>query len=282
MKKVNRREFIKKLGIGALATGGLLTSGTLIASPTKMELPDPYPELPGRKPAIPPYNDQSLFFNEHQYALVTTLAAIIIPSDEDPGATEAVVVDEIDRLTADSTEKQAIYKKGLKWLDEISRKENGNDFLALELKEQISLLRRIDEAETIRNRPVTGFMERVDRKAHELWDDLFGIGESSNFFRNIRKDVLVSYFSNPISWKVVGYFGPPQPVGYLDFSEPPSPKNYTGFIRQISNQSCLICHDEGLKHSKSEEHVKDELIDRTCTTCHPPHFPQKSEVMLNE
>ncbi len=273
MKNINRREFIKKVGIGALATGGLITACNIITSPTKMVLPDPYPELPEWKPAIPPYNEQALFLNEHQYALVATLAAIIIPSDEDPGANEAVVVDDLDRLIADSKEKQAIYKKGLKWLDKISREQYGNGFLALELNEQISLLRRIDEAETMRNRSVTGFMDRVDRKADEIWDDFFGIGENSYFFRIIHKDVLVAYFSNPISWNVVGYYGPPQPVGYLDFSEPPSPTKYTGSIRQVSNQSCLICHDDGLKHDRGDLHDRSKLIDNTCNTCHPPHSP---------
>lgn len=267
MKKVNRREFIKKLGIGALATGGLLTAGTIISSPAKMELPDPYPELPGQKPAIPPYNKQALFLNEHQYTLVATLAAIIIPSDENPGATEAFVVDDLDRLVADSKKKQVQYKQGLKWLDEISRENYGNDFLALEIKDQIRLLRQIDEAETMRHRPVSRFMERVDRKADEIWDDLFGFGESSYFFKIIRNDVLVAFFSNPISWKAVGYFGPPQPVGYLDFSEPPSPKNYTGTIRQVRTESCLICHTE------SKEHARVKLIDHTCETCHTPHSP---------
>ncbi len=273
MKNVNRREFIKKLGIGAVATGGLLTSGTIIASPSRMELPDPYPELPDGKPAIPPYNEQALFLNEHQYALVATLAAIIVPEDEHPGANEAVIVDDIDRFVADSKEKQEIYTEGLKWMDEISREEYGKDFLALDLKEQIGLLSRIDEAETMRNRPVTGFMERVDRKADEIWDDLFGIGESSNFFRVIHKDVLVAYFSHPISWNVIGYYGPPQPVGYLDFSEPPSPKKYTGAIRKVSNKTCLICHGEGTKNDRGELHEKGKLIDNTCKTCHPPHSP---------
>ena len=223
--------------------------------------------------AISCKNEKALFLNEHQYALVATVAAIIVPADEHPGANEAVIVDDLDRLIADSKEKQAIYKKGLKWLDKISREQYGNGFLKLELDKQISLLRRIDEAATMRNRPVTGFLERVDRKADEIWDDLFGIGANSDFFRIIHKDVLVAYFSHPISWNVVGYYGPPQPVGYPDFSEPPSPKKYTGSIRKVSNQSCLVCHDDGLKHERDDLHDRGHLIDNTCNTCHPPHSP---------
>ena len=267
LRNVHRREFIKKLGIGALATGGLLTVGGVIVSPPDTKLPDPYPELPDCKPAIPAYNDQALFFDEHQYGLVATLAAIIIPSDDDPGATEANVVDYIDRSVADSEKKQGIYTKGLKWMDDLSQEEYGTDFLTLDLKEQINLLRRLDESATMRRRPVSGFMGRVDRKIDSIWDNLFGIGKNSFFFKIIHKDVLFAFYSSPVSWKAIGYFGPPQPVGYLDFSQPPSSANYTGSVRQVRNESCLICHNEGKKHPRGK------LIDHTCNTCHRPHSP---------
>ena len=266
-RNINRREFIKKLGIGALATGGLLTVGGVIVSPPDMKLPDPYPELPDWKPAIPAYNDKALFFDEHQYALVATLAAIIIPSDDDPGATEAGVVDYIDRSVADSDKRQGIYRKGLKWLEDLSQEEYGTDFLTVDLMKQIELLRRIDETATVRSRPVSSFMERLDRKIDNVWDSQFGIGYHSVFFKTLHRDVILAFYSDPISWQAVGYYGPPQPVGYLDFSQPPSSANYTGSVRQIRNESCLICHDEGKKHPRGK------LIDHTCNTCHRPHSP---------
>jgi hypothetical protein len=267
LKPVNRRKFIKTLSIGALATGGLLTLGRVIASPPDMKLPDPYPELPDWRPDIPAFNDQALFFDEHQYALVATLAAIIIPSDGDPGATEAGVVDYIDKSVADSKKRQGIYRKGLKWLDDLSQEEYGIDFLTLDLKEQINLLHRIDENATARSRPASSFMERVDRKIDNIWDAQFGIGNNSFFFRTIRYDVILAFYSSPISWQAIGYYGPPQPVGYLDFSQPPSTANYTGSVRPVRNESCLICHNEGKKHPRGK------LINHTCNTCHRPHSP---------
>ena len=267
LRNVNRRDFIKKLSIGAIATGGLLAAGPIIASAPDMKLPDPYPELPDWKPSIPSYNNQALFFDEHQYKLVATLAAIMIPSDDDPGATEAGVVDYIDRSLADSEKRQAIYTKGLRWIDDLSQEEYGTDFLTLDIEEQINLLRRIDESATMRRRPVSSFMERVDRKLDKIWDDQFGIGKNSVFFRIIHRDVIFGFYSSPISWQAIGYFGPPQPVGYLDFSKPPSSANYTGSVRPVRNESCLICHDQGKKHPRGK------LIDHTCTTCHRPHSP---------
>ena len=152
-------------------------------------------------------------------------------------------------------------------MDDLSQEEHGTDFLTLDLKEQINLLRRIDESATMRRRPVSGFMERVDRKLDKIWDDQFGIGKHSVFFRTIHRDVIIAFYSNPISWQAIGYYGPPQPVGYLDFSQPPSSANYTGSVRQVRNETCLICHNEGKKHPRGK------LIDHTCNTCHRPHSP---------
>lgn len=265
---INRRRFIKKSAIGILIAGGALTAGKIIVSPPDMGLPDPYPKLPDLKPVIPEYNDKALFFNKRQYALVATLAAIIIPTDDDPGATEAGVVDYIDAVVARSKEKQAFYAKGLKWIDAFSQSRYGasEGFLSLTLKKKIGLLRLMDETHHMRNRPVSGFLQRLNRKIDKLWDDVFGAGENANFFEVIRKDVLNGYFSNPASWTMVGYFGPPQPVGYLTFSDPPSPTDYTGSIRHVDNTTCLICHKEG-------KHPRDGLISHACTSCHRPHSP---------
>jgi len=266
--KINRRQFIKKSAIASLAVGGTFVAGKIIVSPPDMELPDPYPELPDQKPVIPPYNNKGLYLNKHQYALVATLAAIIIPTDDDPGATEAGVVDYIDRLVAGSEKKQTIYAKGLKWIDEFSRKKygSGKDFFSLTLKNQIDLLRLIDEALAMRSRKVSSFLQLLNRKVDKIYDDLFGVGKNSTFFKVIRRDTIDGYFSNPVSWKMVGYYGPPQPIGYLDFSDPPSSTNYTGSIRPISNISCRICHKDG-------KHPRGGLIKHTCKTCHRPHSP---------
>jgi len=72
-----------------------------------MGLSDPYPLSPQQQPAMPRRSSEPQFFNDHQYALVAVLAALIIPTDEDPGATEAGVVNCIDRIAPESEQKQA-------------------------------------------------------------------------------------------------------------------------------------------------------------------------------
>jgi gluconate 2-dehydrogenase gamma chain len=264
-KKFTRREFIKISTVGLVATGAVVATGRIIAIPPDMGLPNPYPVVPDQKPALPSPGDRSRFFNEHQYALVATLAALIVPTDEDPGATEAGVVDYIDRLVAQSEEKQATYVKGLDWLDDLSQKEYDKDFLSLGLREQIDLLRSLDETRTMRTRSVSGFLGRVDRKIDKIWDDLFGVGHDSGFFKEIRRDVFYGYYSNPISWKAVGYYGPPQPVGYPDYTEPPSRANYTDTGPIIDDETCQSCH--------FDQTVKESHTNLTeCTTCHVPHI----------
>jgi len=267
-KNFSRRQFIKKSAIGVLGASAMLATAKIITSPPDMALPDPYPELPDQKPTIPQYNNEALFFNEHQYALVATLAALIVPTDDDAGATEAGVVDYIDRFVARSPDRQKGYTRGLTWLDRLSKEKYGKDknFLNLETAEQIELLRRIDETAAMRGRPVSSFIERVDRKIDKIWNNLVGIGENSRFFTLVRHDVIAAYYSSPVSWLSVGYYGPPQPVGYLDFSEPPSSANYRGSVRQVLNESCQICHTE-------VKHPTGGLINHTCKTCHRPHSP---------
>ena len=264
-KKFTRRQFMKVSAIGLAATGAVAAVGRIIAIPPDMHLPDPFPVLPdelsvGSKPATGP-----IFFDEHQYALVATIASIIVPTDEDPGATEAGVADYIDRLVARVKEMQGRYAQGLRWIDDFSRRRYGSDFLGLKVQEQIGLLHSIDKAEAMRSRPARNVIERVDRKIDTLWDDFSGAGEGIGFLRTVRRDVFYGYYSNPISWKVVGYYGPPQPVGYVDFAEPPSPADYTGAIRAVDDDTCRKCHftqNEKPSHRKLNE----------CTKCHPSHF----------
>jgi hypothetical protein len=268
-KKLTRREFIKISAIGLATTGAAAATARIIAIPPDTGLPDPYPGVPPQKPIIPSPGSSTRFFSEHQYALVATLAALIVPTDEDPGATEAGVVDYIDELVAQSEREQPTYVDGLAWLDEFSQEKQDKDFLSLDVREQIDLLRSAYEADAMRNRSISGFLERVDRKIEKIWDDVFGVGNvPRRFLRQIRRDVFFGYYSNPIGWKVVGYYGPPQPVGYPDYAEPPSAANFTGTVRPIEDETCRSCH--------FDQTVKEDHVDSTeCTACHTPHIPSE-------
>jgi hypothetical protein len=115
-----------------------------------MKLPNPYPELPKQASRIPKRSSDTLFFNEHQYTLVAALAALIIPTDEDPGATEANVVGYIDNMVSRSKKLQTQYAQGLKCIDRVCDRKYGKDFLNLDIDGQIGLMRFIDNALAMR------------------------------------------------------------------------------------------------------------------------------------
>lgn len=266
--KINRRLFIKKAAFGIFGAGAVLFTSKIIVSPPDMGLPDPYPQMPEKKSVIPPFHKKKLFLDEHQCALIATLAAIIIPTGDEFGNLEIGVVDYIDKLMAEQKNKRTIYTQGLKWIDQFSQDKYGSGkvFLNLGLKQQIDLLRLIDESHVMRHRSVSNILHRIHRKINVIWDDMFGAGKHSKFFSVIRRDVLAGYFSNPLSWKDIGYYGPPQPNGYPNFSNPPDSVNYSDPVRFVDNISCRVCHNEG-------KHPRGGLIDQTCTTCHRPHSP---------
>lgn len=239
--------------------------GKIISGSADPDLPGPYPVMPDKKPVILPPAKPPLFFNDHQYGLVAALAALIVPTDKDPGATEAGVADYIDRLAAGSEKKQKQYNVGLDWIDNASKIQYDKDFLNLTVREQIELLIAIDKEEAKLYRPVSGLIDRINRKTDEIWSELFGFGSSAMFFKEIRKDVFYGYYSNPIGWKVAGFYGPPQPVGYPDYSKPPSPDNYINTIRPINNKICQNCHFDQLEKKGHKAH-------NTCLDCHEPHF----------
>jgi hypothetical protein len=248
--------------------GAAAVSMAGVAMPHEVELPDPYPGLLPRETAIPAFNPQARFFDEHQYALTATIAALIVPADDSPGATEAGVVDAIDRMLAAAPEMQDTYKKGLRWIDTLSQERYGadSDFLKLKSSEQIDLLRIIDRSNLIHRRQGSTFWEKVDIKLGIIWDELFGLGRAARFFRQIHRDTITAFYSSEVSWKAIGFYGPPQPEGYPDFMDPPSVDHYSGAERAIRPATCKTCHQD-------VKHPVGELIDHSCNRCHRPHEP---------
>ena len=89
---------------------------------------------------IQPAVYQPVFFTAAEYALLERLTAIIIPSDETPGADQAGVAEFIDVMTARDPDLQQAFRTGFRWLNAHSRKLAGQLFLALTSEEQVLLL----------------------------------------------------------------------------------------------------------------------------------------------
>ncbi len=257
---INRRQFIVKSIVGACGLGAVY--GTFKFG---LSSQDSYAESLQNanygKVENPLNNNNALFFNQHQYAVVATIAGLIIPSDDEPGANEAHVVDYIDNITYRHEKKEQLYTKGLDWLDKYCQAKYGIGFLDLNQIEQIEIVNY-----ALGDRPSKSFLQRVQRKIHKIYDGINSIGFNRRFFQEIHEDVIDGFYSNPISWQAIGYFGPPNPVGYPDFTEKPSAAQYQDSIRLVDDASCITCHERG-------EHPRGGLIDHSCTVCHRPHHP---------
>lgn len=96
--------------------------------------------LGGGLAQIKPAAYQLLFFTMAEYALVERLAAIIIPTDNTPGANEAGVAEFIDLMTSRDPELQDSFRSGLRWLNSHSKRLHGKPFLALSPQQQTTLL----------------------------------------------------------------------------------------------------------------------------------------------
>jgi len=161
--------------------------------------------------------------SEHEHATVAAIAAIIVPTDDDPGATEADIAGYVDRkLSVDAAERQR-YAEGVRWMDGASGKlfGNGARFVDLNLGQQTEVLRAAEETLNMRLRPVTSIWGRAWRKVQKTYDDLFGLGEGAKFFRFVREDTMAGFYTNPISWSMLAYIGPPQPRGYPHYEDCP-------------------------------------------------------------
>jgi len=123
---MNRRESLKTLGIGAVATGLLVEVG---CKPGTQKATDDKSTATGKEgPADPSRlpnevaRDKKLaaekFFNDQEIATITVLVDIIIPKDEKSGsASDAKVPEFIEFIVNDMPEHQTPLRGGLRWLD---------------------------------------------------------------------------------------------------------------------------------------------------------------------
>jgi len=221
---LNRRQFLRRalFGLSALAVWRLFAPGRAEPSarlPSRSDVPSGGAARVASSPAAA----APLAFSEHELATVAAIASIIVPTDDDPGATEADVAGYVDRLVSLNATKKAQYREGLPWIDGASAKlfGRGKRFIDLTQVQQTEVLRAAEATLEMRLRPVGSLWQRAWRKAQKTYDDVFGLGEEVRFIRYVREDTLAGFYTNPISWNMLGYIGPPQPRGYPHYEDCP-------------------------------------------------------------
>ena len=178
-----------------------------------------------------------LFFTDKEYAIVQAACARLIPTDEDPGATEAGVVDYIDGfLGAFEVDPPRIWAGGafsgrfggnarfaefhrLSWLDELAWRTRIEGSLGLPEREF--------------NGPVVGLQQRYREGTSGLGADFAEVTgeeqdarlEANREFRTLLYEHACEGMYGPpeyggnrglVGWRNIGFDGDVQPRGYSD------------------------------------------------------------------
>jgi hypothetical protein len=133
---------------------------------------------PAGTPA-PPKNYRPLFFTAPEYAVITKLTEIIIPTDETPGAREAGACEFVDFMVAHDGAAREPMRTGLVWLDDRAGREFKRPFLELTAAEQTSIL----DSLAFKSKQRAG--EEVGRE----------------FFRRARDLTVMGFYSSEVGYK---------------------------------------------------------------------------------
>ncbi len=184
---MNRRETIKSLLLGSVATG-LAVHGCAPATkePVK-ELADlPYygrtPEEIARDRAVL----ASEFLNEHELSTIAVLCDIILPASETYGsASDAKVPEFIEFIIKDLPSHQTPMRGGIMWLDNFARKSYGTEFISCSTTEQLSICDQI----------------AYPLEAHT------DVKQGAEFFTRMRNLTLTGYYTTKMGIEDLGYQG---------------------------------------------------------------------------
>ena len=184
-----------------------------------------------------------VFFSDAEYAVIRAICARVIPTDQDPGATEAGVVDYIDTfLGAFSFDPPRIWAGG-----PFSGRRGGEAsfgrFVPLTPHQELAWRTRIEGSRGMPERefngPVTGLQERYRDGLEALGADFAGLGPEeqderlrahAEFTQLVYEHACEGMYGAPeyggnrdlVGWGYIGFEGDAQPTGYTDaeVSEP--------------------------------------------------------------
>lgn len=186
---MNRRDNLKLLFTGSLASGFLLTN----CAPEDKAV-DFSPKIgggtPGGRTAEEIAYDQRLlsetFFTDEERKKLDVLVDIIMPADSESGsATDAGVPDFIEFMMKDYTPYQTPMRGGLMWLDHFSDDLFGKKFLELSNSERMEII---------------DLIAWPDKAKPEMEGGV-------KFFNMLRNLTSTGYFTSEIGFKYLGYKG---------------------------------------------------------------------------
>jgi len=177
------------------------------------------------------------FFNEQQHATVQAACARLIPTDEQPGATEAGVVDYIDGFLGAFESDPPLIWAGGPFSGRFGGEPSFANFHTLSPNEELSWRTRLEGSLGIPERerlgPVTGLQERYRTGISSLGDDFCELSdeeqdqrlkENEPFVRLLYGHACEGMYGAPeylgnrgtVGWQNIGWAGDVQPRGYTD------------------------------------------------------------------
>ena len=178
-KKVDRRTAIKGVAVGMGAVSSLPILNNLASAQAHQHhsVAPKVAETVAKAPA---------FFNKQQYATITELASLIIPTDETPGAREAKVNEYIDLIVGESPfDVQKVFLDGLAWLDKASKDRHKKNFVNLSNAQQVGLLTEISKIKNPAPNEAT----------------------QAKFFKAIKDMTIDGFYTSKIGIEELGYVG---------------------------------------------------------------------------
>ena len=134
MKPNNRRESLKIIGAVGATCAFPFSADSLYGQHVH---PDP-----GAVQTAPAGPYKSKNFDEQEFAVISRIADLIIPSTDTPGAVAAGVPRYIDDVVTANPGHKARFRAGLKWLDAAA----GGQFMDEPEAKQIAILKPLSEA----------------------------------------------------------------------------------------------------------------------------------------
>jgi len=138
-----------------------------------------------------------LFFTRDEFQLLDALTDLIIPTDEhSPGAHEALVAPYIDRSVAEAFDPGAktSWRKGLAYVNDLSREKNGKPFLEASKPQQIAVVTEMAKNEFAPKTDGEKFFGQLKQTtAATYYSTSLGIHQEMNYKGNVLLREFVGY-----------------------------------------------------------------------------------------
>jgi hypothetical protein len=177
------------------------------------------------------------FFNESQYAVVEMACARLIPTDEQPGATEAGVVDYIDGFLGAFASDPPLIWAGGPFSGRFGGESGFSTFRTLSANQELAWRTRLEGSLGIPERerlgPVTGLQQRYRDGIAGLGEDFCSVSgeeqdqrlrDNKEFTPLLYQHACEGMYGAPeylgnrggVGWQNIGFDGDVQPRGYTD------------------------------------------------------------------